>query len=41
MVIAIGSIATALHFDEKVSALLMEEMRRKNMESQNSDALPV
>ena len=39
LVIAIGSNATALQFDEIVSALLMEEMRRKNMESQNGDAL--
>eukprot|EP00253_Pinus_taeda_P036502 PITA_36502 len=39
LVIAIGSNATALQFDEIVSALLMEEMRQKNMESQNGDAL--
>jgi len=39
LVIAIGSNATALQFDEIVAALLMEEMRRKNMESQNGDAL--
>ena len=41
LVIAIGSNATALQFDEIVSALLTEEMRRKNMESQNGDALSV
>eukprot|EP00253_Pinus_taeda_P008052 PITA_08052 len=39
LVIAIGSNATALHFDEIVSSLLKEEMRRKNMERQNGDAL--
>eukprot|EP00253_Pinus_taeda_P020962 PITA_20962 len=33
LVIAIGSNATALHFDEIVSSLLMKEMRRKNMET--------
>ena len=41
LVIAIGSIATALHFDERVSSLLTEEMRQKNMGSQNGDALSV
>eukprot|EP00253_Pinus_taeda_P018548 PITA_18548 len=41
LVIAIGSNATALQFDEIVSSLLMEEMRQKNMESQNGDALSV
>ena len=41
LVIAIGSNATALQFDEIVSALLKEEMRQKNMESQNGDALSV
>eukprot|EP00253_Pinus_taeda_P028998 PITA_28998 len=39
LVIAIGSNATALQFDEIVLSLLTEEMRRKNMESQNGDAL--
>eukprot|EP00253_Pinus_taeda_P025954 PITA_25954 len=39
LVIAIGSNANALRFDEIVSSLLTEEMRRKNMESQNGDAL--
>eukprot|EP00253_Pinus_taeda_P020596 PITA_20596 len=41
LVIAIGSNATALQFDEIVSALLPEEMRRKNMDNQNGDALSV
>ena len=41
LVIAIGSNATALQFDEIVSSLLMEEMRWKNMEIQNGDALSV
>eukprot|EP00253_Pinus_taeda_P032582 PITA_32582 len=39
LVIAIGSNATALQIDEIVSSLLMEEMRQKNMDSQNGDAL--
>eukprot|EP00253_Pinus_taeda_P006527 PITA_06527 len=39
LVIAIGSNATALQFDEIVSALLTEEMGRKNMDNQNGDAL--
>jgi len=33
LVITIGSNATTLQFDEIVSSLLREEMRRKNMES--------
>jgi len=41
MVIAIGSNVTTLHFDEIVSSLLTEEMRWKNMESQNGDALSI
>eukprot|EP00253_Pinus_taeda_P034832 PITA_34832 len=41
LVIAIGSNATALQFDEIVSALLTKEMRRKNMDNQNGDALSV
>jgi len=41
LVITIGSNATALQFDEIVSALLTEEMRRKHMEIQNGDALSV
>ena len=39
LVIAIGSNAIALYFDEIVSSFLTEEVRRKNMESQNGDAL--
>eukprot|EP00253_Pinus_taeda_P003019 PITA_03019 len=41
LVIAIGSNATTLQFDEIVSSLLTEEMRQKNMESQNGDSLSV
>eukprot|EP00253_Pinus_taeda_P024613 PITA_24613 len=41
LVIAIGSNATALQFDEIVSSLLTEEMTQKNMESQDGDALSV
>eukprot|EP00253_Pinus_taeda_P021243 PITA_21243 len=41
LVTAIGSNATTLQFDEIVSSLLTEEMRRKNMESQNGDALSI
>eukprot|EP00253_Pinus_taeda_P017310 PITA_17310 len=41
LVIAIGNNATTLQFDEIVSSLLTEEMRQKNMESQNGDALSV
>eukprot|EP00253_Pinus_taeda_P032199 PITA_32199 len=41
MVIAIGSNANALQFDEIVSSLLTEEMRWKNIESQNGDAFSV
>src|SRR5271168_1900918 len=41
LVIEIGSNATALQFDEIVSALLMEKMRRKNMDNQNGDALSI
>eukprot|EP00253_Pinus_taeda_P027342 PITA_27342 len=41
LVIAIGSNASVLQFDEIVSSLLTEEMIRKNMESQNGDALSV
>jgi len=41
LVIAIGSNATTLQFDEIVSSLLTKEMRWKNMESQNGDALSV
>ena len=41
LVIAIGSNATALQFDEIASSLLTEEMRQKNIESQNGDSLSV
>eukprot|EP00253_Pinus_taeda_P034034 PITA_34034 len=41
LVIALGNNATALQFDKIVSSLLMEEMRRKNMESQDGDAFSV
>eukprot|EP00253_Pinus_taeda_P029569 PITA_29569 len=41
LVIAIGSNTTTLQFDEIVSSLLMVEIRRKNMESQNGDTLSV
>ena len=39
LAIAIGSNEIALQFDEIVSSLLTEEMRQKNMESQNGDSL--
>eukprot|EP00253_Pinus_taeda_P023200 PITA_23200 len=39
LVIAIGNNATALQFDEIVSALLTEEIRWKNMDNQNGDVL--
>jgi hypothetical protein len=39
LVVAIGSNTTSLKFDEVVSSLLSEEMRRKNMEGQSTDAL--
>eukprot|EP00253_Pinus_taeda_P017395 PITA_17395 len=41
LVIAIGSNELSLKFDEIVSSLLIEEMRWKNMGSQNGDALSV
>ena len=41
LVVATGSNATALQFDEIISSLLLEEMRRKNMEVQNGDALSI
>ena len=41
LVIAIGSNSTALQFDEIVSSLLTEEMRRKNIERENDDAFSV
>jgi hypothetical protein len=39
LVVAIGSNTTSLKFDEVVSSLLSEEMRWKNMEGKNTDAL--
>jgi hypothetical protein len=39
MVVAIGSNTPALKFDEVVSSLFSEEMRRKNMEGQSTYAL--
>eukprot|EP00253_Pinus_taeda_P028957 PITA_28957 len=41
LLIAIGSNATTLEFDEIVSSLLAEEMRWKNMGSQNGDSLSI
>eukprot|EP00253_Pinus_taeda_P035723 PITA_35723 len=41
LVIAIGSNTTTLQFDEIVSSLLTEEMRWKNMDNQNGNALSV
>ena len=41
LVIAIGSNTTTLDFDDIVLALLSEEMRRRNMEGQNGDALSI
>eukprot|EP00253_Pinus_taeda_P011624 PITA_11624 len=41
LVITIGGNATALQFDEIVSFLLTEEMRQKNMESQNGKPIKV
>ena len=42
LVVAIGSSTkSALKFEDIVSSLLSEEMRRKSMESQNVDALSV
>jgi hypothetical protein len=37
--VAIGSNTTTLNFDEVVSSLLLEEMRRKNMEGHRTNAL--
>ena len=40
LIIAIGSVSQAtLKFDEIVSSLLSEEMRRKTMDNHNMDAL--
>jgi hypothetical protein len=41
LVVAIGSNATTLKFDDVVSSLLSEEMRRKTMDSQSMDSLSV
>ena len=41
LVIAIGNNTTTLNFDDIVSTLLSEEMRRRNMEGENGDALSV
>ena len=42
LVVAIGSSTkSALKFEDIVSSLLLEEMRRKSMESQNGDVLSV
>ena len=41
LVVVIGRHTTILKFDEIVLALLSEEMRRRNMEGQNGDALSV
>jgi hypothetical protein len=37
--VAISSKTYPLKFDEVVSSLLLEDMRRKNMEGQSTDAL--
>lgn len=39
IILAIGSNATTLSFDEIVSSLFLKEPRRKYMESQNVEAL--
>ena len=39
LVVAICSNTTTLNFDEIVPSLLLEEIRRKNMEGQNGDSL--
>jgi hypothetical protein len=39
VVVAIGTNTTTLSFDDVVSSLLWEEMRQKNMEGHNIDAL--
>eukprot|EP00253_Pinus_taeda_P013320 PITA_13320 len=41
LIIAIGRNTIALQFNAIVSSLMMEEMRQKNMENQNGDALSV
>jgi hypothetical protein len=39
LVVAIGSNTTTLSFNDVVSSLLLEEMRKKNMEIQSTCAL--
>jgi hypothetical protein len=39
LVVSIGSNTTTLKFDEIVSSLLSEEMRKKNMEGQSTNSL--
>jgi hypothetical protein len=39
LVVAIGSNATTLSFDDVVSSLLLEEMMQKNMERWSTNAL--
>ena len=41
LVIAIGSNTTTLNFDDIVSSLLSKEMRWRNMDGRNGDALSV
>ena len=41
LVITIGRNTTTLNFDDIISALLSEEMRWRNMEGRNGDALSV
>ena len=41
LVISIGSNTTTLNFDDIVSALLLEEIRQRNMEVKNGNALSV
>ena len=41
LVVAIGSNTSTLKFYEIFSSLLSEEMRQKNMEIHNGDALPL
>jgi hypothetical protein len=41
IVVAISSNATTLKFDDVVSSLLSEEMRKKTMDSQSTNALSV
>jgi hypothetical protein len=41
LVVAIGSNATTLKFDDVVASLLSKEMRWKTMDSQSMDALSI